>query len=221
MELKAQKRSVTGKGVQALRAEGKIPAVVYGSKEESLPIEVEVGAFTRVLKEAGESIVIELSLDGETKNVLIHDIDHDPVTNEPRHADFYAVQKGQKVNVAVPLAFVGEAPGVKELGANLIKALHELEIEAEATNLPHEIEVDVSSLTSLDSHIAAKDVRLPSGVTLVTGEDEAVASLAMPEEEPEEPAEAPDMDAIGISEDRGKKEDEDDAAPAAEEKTED
>lgn len=206
MELKAQKRSVTGKGVQELRKDGHMPAVVYSAGEESLAISVEATAFGKVLKQAGESTIVELNIDGDTKNVLIHDVDYDPITSAPRHADFYAVKAGQKVEVEVPLVFVGEAPGVKELGANLIKVLHELEIEGEATHLPHELTVDVSSLKTLDDHISAKDVPLPSGVHLITSPEEHVAMLSMPEEESETPVEAPDMASIGISEERGKKE---------------
>lgn len=206
MELTARKRSITGKGVQALRKEGKIPAVVYGAKDTALSIELSTKEFGKVLKDAGESTVIRLSIDGEEKNVLIHDVDYDPVTNAPRHADFYAVQKGQKVKVDVTLSFMGEAPAVKELGANVIKILHDLEIEAEVTNIPHELSVDLSVLTTLESHISAKDVTLPSGVSLVTNPDETVVIVAMPEEEPEEPVAAPDMDTIELSEERGKKE---------------
>lgn len=215
-ELRAAKRSVTGKGVQALRAEGKMPAVVYGAGEESLPIEVSAKEFSKLFKEAGESTVIALDVDGETKNVLIHDVDYDPVTNLPRHVDFYAIRKGQKVEVEVPLVFTGEAPAVKEFGANVIKVLYEVEVSAEATNLPHEISVDISGLKTLDDRIVAKDIPLPPGVTLMTDAEEAVVTLAMPEEEPEEPAAAPDMDSIQISEERGKKEEEKETAGASE-----
>ena len=220
MKLTAQKRSVTGKAVAELRKAGKMPAVVYGAKEETLSIEVDTKSFLKILKEAGESTIVDLDVEGDVKSVLIHDVDHDPISSEPRHVDFYAVQKGQKVEVAVPIEFVGEAPGIKELGANLIKALHEVEVEAEATNLPHELIVDVSGLVTLDDSISAKDIKLPAGVTLITDPEEAVASLAMPEEEPEEPVEAPDMDAIGISEERGKKEEEGDSDSDAGEKPE-
>lgn len=221
-ELKAVKRSVTGKGVQALRKKGILPAVVYGGKEESLPIEIAAKDFGRVLKEAGESTVVQLDVDGEKKNVLIHDVDFDPITNEPRHVDFYAVRKGQKVEVEVPLVFVGEAPAVKELGANLIKVLHELNIEAEATHIPHEIQVDVSGLAAIDQQIDAKDLPLPPGVTLLTKPDDVVATIAAAVEEPVEPVAAPDMGAIEISEERGKKPGDEDAATpeAPAEKTE-
>jgi len=220
MELKAQRRSVTGKGVQALRKEGKVPAVVYGTKQESFPIEMSSKDFGRVFKEAGESTMIELVIDGEKKSALIHDIDRDPVTDEVRHADFYAIQKGQKVEVAVPIIFSGEAPAVKELGANIIKVLHEIEVEGEASRLPHTVSVDVSALVTLESYISAKDIALPDDVRLITAPDEMVATVALPEEEPEEPVATPDMESIGISEERGKKEDEGSEGTASTEKTE-
>ena len=208
MELTAHKRLITGKGVRALRSEGKMPAVVYGAKDKTLSIEVSSKDFARVLKDAGESTVVQLSVDGTVKDVLIHEVDLDPVTHVPRHADFYAIQKGQKVEVEVPLEFIGIAPAVKELGANVVKILHEVEVEAEATNLPHALTVDISTLTTLESYIAAKDIVLPKGVVLAGDPEEVVVNVAMPEEEPEEPVAAPDMESIGISEERGKKEEE-------------
>jgi large subunit ribosomal protein L25 len=97
---------------------------------------------------------------------------------------------------------------VKELGANLVKVMYEIEIEAEAMHLPHEIEVDISVLKGIDQSIAAKDIALPAGVTLVTKPEEVVALIAEHKEEEEVPVEGPDMEAIGISEERGKKEEE-------------
>ena len=213
MELTAQKRDVTGKKVAHLRKQGAMPAVVYGAKEESMPIAVSQKEFAHVLKEAGESTVIQLTIDGVEKNVLVHEVDRDPLTNELRHADFYVVQKGQKVEVRVPIEFTGVAPVVKEKGANVVKVLHEVEVEAEAMHLPHELIVDISSLVNLESFVSAKDIQLPAGVELVTDPEEVVVTVAMPDEEPEEPVAGPDMESIGISEERGKKEEEGEAAP--------
>ena len=208
MELQAAKRTVTGKGVKALRSEGKIPAVVYGAGEDTLAIELSAKDFEKTLKEAGESSVVSLKIDGDTKSVLIHEVDIDPVSNEPRHADFYAIKKGQKVQVEVSIEFVGESQAVKE-GANLVKVMHTLPIEGEATHLPQEIEVDISALAAIGDQITAADIKLPEGITLTVGEEEVIALTAEQKEEEEE--EAPteiDMDAIGDSEERGKKEEE-------------
>ncbi len=215
MELKAAKRTTTGKGVQQLRKEGLMPGIVYGPKQEATAIEMSLRDFSKTLEKAGESTVIALSVDGTAHNVLIHEIDRDPVTDVPRHADFYAVQKGQKVEISIPVEFVGVAPAVKELNGNLVKALHEIEIEAEATNLPHSVTVDVSSLDAIDKQILAGDIVLPAGVTLVTGAEEVVVLIAAAREEEETPVAAPDMSAIGLSEDRGKKEEEVGETPEA------
>ncbi|MBY0538819.1 50S ribosomal protein L25 [Patescibacteria group bacterium] len=207
MEIKAAKRGVSGKGAQALRKEGLMPAVIYGPKQEALPVEMNQREFAKVLEKAGESTVISLSVDGEAHNVLIHEVDYDPVTSVARHADFYAIVKGQKVKVDIELEFVGESLAVKQ-GGNLVKALHELEVEADPMNLPHDLKVDISVLAELNSHILAKDIPLPAGVTLVTGADEVVATVVEAKEEEVVPVAAPDMTAIETSVERGKKEDE-------------
>jgi large subunit ribosomal protein L25 len=208
MELKATKRAILGKGVQELRKEGMMPGIVYGPKQEATPITMPLRDFTKTLEKAGESTVIALSVDGSDMNVLIHEVDRDPVTDTPRHADFYAVQKGQKVSVYVPIEFTGVAPAVKEADGNLVKVLHEIEIEAEATNLPHGVTIDVSGLATIDSQILAGDIALPEGVTLITGPEEVVALIAAANKEEDVIVAAPDMAAIDISEERGKKEEE-------------
>ena len=203
-ELKAAKPTKTGKQVSALRAAGIMPAVVYGPKQEATAVEVSARDFSKVLEKAGESTVVNLSIDGEGHNVLIHEVDRDPITDMPRHADFYAIVKGQKVKVHVPLVFVGESAAVKE-GANLVKALHEIEVEADPMHLPHELTADISLLSAIGTQITAHDITLPAGVILVTDADEVVATILEAKEEVEEVVAAPDMATIGISEERGKK----------------
>jgi large subunit ribosomal protein L25 len=207
MELKAVKRTALGKGLKALRLAGKIPGVVYGAGEEAMSIELSIKDFEQAYKESGESSVITLDIDGSKKSVLIQEVAIDPVLNYPIHADFYAIKKGQKVEVEVPIEFVGESPAVKE-GANLVKVLHALTIEGEATHLPHEINIDVSSIAQVGDSITAGDIRLPAGITLVTKAEEMIVLAAAQVEETEEISEAPDMSQIGISEERGKKEEE-------------
>ena len=160
-----------------------------------------------MLKEAGESTVVVLSGIGNTKEALIHDVDVDPITGEPRHADFYIIEKGKAVVVRVPLEFEGSAPAIKELGGTLVKTLHEIEIEALPANLPHNIVVDISSLIDFDSQILAQDIKLPDGVTLVTALTEvvALASEAKEEEEETEETATPDLESIEV-EKKGKEE---------------
>lgn len=197
-----------GKGVDALRASGHIPAVMYGPKFASTSISIAASDFDKAFREAGESTVITLEGDGVTEDTLVHEVEYHAVTGKPMHVDFYVIEKGKKVQVNVPLEFVGESAAVKA-GADLVKVMHEVEVEAMPKDLPHNIEVDISVLATNDAQIHARDLKIPAGVTLLTGEDEVVALVAVHEEEKEEaPAEEFDPTKIEVSEERGKKEEE-------------
>jgi len=209
MTLNAESRTATGKAAKGLLLEDRMPAVVYGPKQEAISITLSLPEFKKVLRDAGESSVIELTGLGSNMQVLIHEVDRDPVTTLPRHADLYAIQKGAKVEVSVPLSFIGEAPAVK-LGANLIKVMHELAISADASKLPHELEIDISSLEKVGDQIHVKDIKLPSGVITEEDGEEVVAVIQEVEAEPEEVA-AVDMAAIEV-EQKGKTETEEEAA---------
>jgi large subunit ribosomal protein L25 len=209
--LAAENRTETGKKARSLKGLGRMGAVVYGPKHPSTAIVVESRAFEKVLKNAGESSVIEITGLGAPIQALIHEVDRDPVTNVPRHADFYAIEKGAKVEVAVPLVFVGESLAVKE-GASLVKVLHELEIEADAANLPHEISVDISTLVAVGDQIHVSDLKIPAGVTLRVDAEEVVALAQQVEvEKEEEVSAAPDMASIEV-EKKGKDEEETETA---------
>ncbi len=211
ISLTATKREETGKRAKRLLNDGNVPAVVYGPKQEATSITLSAREFERVLKTAGESSVIELGGLGETMQVLIHDVDLDPVTSVPRHVDFYAIEKGAKVEVAVELTYVGESPAVK-LGANLVKVLHELEIEAAPADLPHGIEVDISKLANIGDQIHVSDLMIPPRVTVKAEPDQVVALVQEVKVEEETPVAAPDMSAIEV-EQKGKTEEAGEEAP--------
>jgi large subunit ribosomal protein L25 len=214
LELTATKRTEMGNALASLRATGAMPAVIYGPKQEPVSITVDRRDFEKVFKKAGESTVVTITVDGQAIPTLIHDVDHEPVTNAVRHADFYAIVKGQKVEVAVPLEFVGESAAVKA-GATLVKTLHEIEVEADPMNLPHELSVDISLLVTVGDQVTAGQIKLPSGVTLVTDAEEVVAIAAAANEEVlDEPVAAVDMSAIETSVEKGKKEEEGEAEAA-------
>ncbi len=202
--LAAEERTAVGtKAIRKLRSGGKLPAVLYGGRGEARPIAVSAKDFGKVLAEAGESSLVRLTgLPGEPE-VLIYDVDIDPVSGRPRHADFYLVEKGKKVQVKVPLAFIGTAPAVKELGGVLVKVLHELEVEAEPKDLPQEIAVDVSGLADFEGQIFVRDIKLPPGVAALAKEDEVVAMASQAKEEEEAPPASIDLSAIEV-EKRGK-----------------
>jgi len=169
--------------LSAIRKAGKMPAVFYGKKEASTPIMLPYALFEKTFKEAGESTILHLAGTGIDVDVLIHDVDLDPVTDKPRHADFYAIEKGKKLEIEVPVEFIGVAPAVKDLGGILVKVVHEVEISALPKDLPQKLEVDISSLVAFDSILTAKDIKLPEGVELKVKLDEVIASVYEPKEE--------------------------------------
>lgn len=223
--LKVEKRDIK-EALGEMRKSGKMPAVFYGKKEASTPIKLSYAIFEKTLKEAGESTILHLDGKDIDVDVLIHEVDLDPVTDKPRHADFYAIEKGKKLEIKIPLEFIGVSPAVKDLGGVLVKVMHEVEIEALPKDLPHKLEVDISSLATFDSVVTAASIKLPEGVTLKIKPEEVVASVYEPKEEVVEVAPV-DLSAIEVAK-KGKEAKEGaegaetaEAAPKKDEKKED
>ena len=220
MDLAVQKRETFGKKVKHLRDKGLIPAELYGYGVENAHISVPQKEFDKVYNEAGESSIINLVLDSKKHPVLIYDLQRDPVTDEVLSVDFNQVRMDKKVQIWVPLNFVGESEGVKS-GGILVKAMQELEVEALPTNIPQEIEVDISVLTDIDQSIYVKDLKIPADVEALVGPDTAVASVSAPITEEEEAAQAAEADvsAVKVEGEEKKAEAEEGAEEKAEEKT--
>ena len=202
-KLVAEKRD-GGAALDVIRKAGKVPAVFYSGKVSATSIFVPTAAFKKVWKEAGESSVVTLELDGKNVDVLIHDVAFDPVRDEPIHIDFYAIDKDTKVTVSVPLEFIGESAAVKNLGGTLLKVMHEIEVEGLPKDLPHDVKVDIGALETLESHIVVSDLKLPAGVVAKSDVGETVALITIQKEEVEEAPEAVDLSAIEV-EKKGKK----------------
>lgn len=203
--LQAQFRNKS-ENLDFIRNSGNLPAVFYGSGKETTAISVPAIAFDKALKEAGESSTIRLSLPEGELDVLIHDVQLDPVKHIPTHADFLVVDMNKPIEVMVTLEFVGVAPAVKNGLGTLTKVMHELEISGLPKNIPHQIEVDVSTLETLENQIHVKDLNIPKGIEILSREDEVVALVSAIREEVEE-APAMDLSAIEV-EKKGKKEEE-------------
>ncbi len=214
--LTATKRSKSDKLVD-IRNNGMVPAVVYGAQVENTIIYVSNIAFEKIYKIAGETGTIILEIEDQklkTKkkfNVLIHEIQVHPVSESLVHIDFLVVDMNKLIEVSVPIKFEGTAPAEKDGLGVLIKVLHEFEVEALPGNIPSQIIVDLSPLIELDFQIHAKNISLPSGVKMLTDEDEVVAIIApIKEEEIEEKEEAPvDLSSIEVDK-KGKKDEEKD-----------
>ena len=210
LTLKAKKR-VVGEKTEVLKKGGEIPAVFYGMGKSSTSISISIVEFKKIWNKAGESSTIEITSPDGKVDALIHEVQTDPVTDEPIHVDFLVVDMNKKIKVNVPLEFIGVSAAVKGGSGTLVKVLHEVEVEALPKDLPHNIIVDISKLENLDSHILVSDLVLPSGVTMVTDAEEVVSSIAEQKEEKEETASPVDLSKIEV-EKKGKKEEEAEAA---------
>lgn len=222
--IKAEKRD-SGVKLDVLRKSGKIPAVFYGAGKDTTSISIPNIEFKKVWKEAGESSAVKIGMTGGDIDVLIHEVQVDPVTDEPIHIDFLAIDMKKKIRVKVPLVFEGISNAVKNGMGNLVKVLHEIEIEALPANLPQKLSVDISPLETLENQIFVSNIKLPVGVLAITSAGDVVASIVAQVEEKEEVVVAPDLSAIEV-EKKGKKEEEGapvvegTVAPAKEEKAE-
>lgn len=181
-QLTAVKRSSSKRStVTELRRTGKIPAVVYGSDIESYPIAVEEGQFAHVVRTQGMNQVVSLSVDGDSYNVMIKEVQREPLRNKVLHLDFGTVNMNEEIETAVPVTLEGEAPGVKE-GGVLQQVLHQLTVRCLPGVIPESITVDISGLKVGDS-ITAGAVQLPSGVELKHEDDEVVVNISTPRSE--------------------------------------
>ena len=171
IKLDVQKREVFGKKVKSLKTQGLIPAELYGHNRPNFHLSVSAKEFFKVFREAGETTIINLSFEKEELPVLVHEVTKDPLGEGITHIDFYQVKMDEKIDVPIPLEFIGEASAVREKEGVLVKAMQEVEVRALPANLPSRIDVDVSVLNDIGESIYVKDLNLPAGVEpLIDGE---------------------------------------------------
>jgi len=203
--------------LKTLRKMGELPAVFYGMGGEAISITVPVVEFKKVWEQVGESSTVKITGPKISADVLIHEVQLDPVSNQPVHIDFLVVDMNKKIQVGIPLEFIGVSQAVKSGLGMLVKVLHEVEVEALPKDLPHHFSVDISKLLDLNSLILVSDIVLPSGVVMITKDTEVVASIIEQKEEKEEVVEDVDLTKIEV-EKKGKKEEEGEVAENTEEK---
>ena len=183
LTLPAETRERAGKGAsRALRREGRVPAVVYGGKEEPLAIHVEEKELRRQLGTGHFfNSIVEVEVSGKKLRTLPKDVAFHPVSDRPLHVDFFRLAKDAKVTVEVPVVFINEAasPGLKRGGVlNMVR--HSLELVCESDKIPDDIQIDVTGLDVGDS-IHISHVTLPEGsVSAITDRDFTIASIVAP-----------------------------------------
>lgn len=202
-----------GDDIKSLRAEGKLLAVLYGPKVKNISLELNYRDFEKIFKEAGGSSLISLEVKGEKEpfQVLIHEIQEDPLTSEFIHVDLYQPDLKKEIETNVPLVFEGESEAVKSLGGTLIKNITEIEVKALPQNLPHEIKVNIEKLKTFEDHIKISDLEILREVKILKDAKEIIASVVPPtkvEEELEKPIEEKVEEAEEVEEKVEEKEEE-------------
>jgi large subunit ribosomal protein L25 len=186
VKLAAKNRAEKGKKTNKGRKEGLIPAVIYGRKIASESLWVNALDLRRLLKKSGESTIINLEIDGKNdRNVIIHEIQRNPLTHKIIHVDFYQVRMDEKIETNVELIFVGEAPAVKDLGGVLVKNISEVEVKCLPADLPAHIDVDIASLKTFEERILVKDLKVGKGVEIMQEEETVVVLVTPPRSEEE------------------------------------
>lgn len=173
--LETTQRDITGKKVKQLRREGIIPGVVYGPEMEPMKLAFEMRSLRQTLLQAGGTQIIELHVGKEKIPTLARDVQRDPVRGDMLHVDFYRVSLTRKLTAQVPVVLVGESPAAASGTANIDHVLTSLEIEALPTNLPPQIEVDLSLLKEAGDQIKVADLPLPEGCVAMADPEELVA----------------------------------------------
>jgi large subunit ribosomal protein L25 len=216
VKLKVEPRTATGRSAaRRLKARGIVPAVVYGGKEKSQPLQVSARDINAMLSHAsGENILVELEIAGQKapRTALLQEVQHSPVGGDVLHVDFHAISMDEKIQADVPLEALGIATGVKNFGGLLEQNLRVLPIECLPRDLPDKITVDVSALNIGDS-IHVRDIKLPSGVIAKVQAELTAFSVMAPVIE-EEPVAAEAEAAAGPEVITAKKEEGEAAAPA-------
>jgi len=171
------------------RQKDTVAGVLYGPEiKKNVSLELDSKEFDKVYRDAGQSSLISLSIEGQKDKflVLIHQIQLDPLSDKPVHIDFYQPKLKEETEVKIHLVFEGESLAVKDLGGTLVKNISEVEVRALPQDLPREIRVNVSKLKTFQDTILIKDIELPPGVKILKKPEEIVALAVQPQKVEEE-----------------------------------
>lgn len=180
VEMKAKKRDLSTKGaLQNLRAQGEVPAVIYGGQKDPFTLVIGAKEFMQHVKAHGLNFLMNLTSEKGTEMVLVKEVQRDPISRAPLHIDFQRVSMKDKLTVNVPIHVVGEAPGVKLSGGILEHILREVRVRCVASAIPAALEVNVSSL-QINQGLRVKDLSLPEGVEVLVEANQLVVNVVAP-----------------------------------------
>ncbi len=214
--LSAVPRTVLGKKVKRLRAEGVLPANVYGRGLDSTAIQLDGRDFRRSIRQAGVRSMFELAIEGEqeARHVLVRALDREGGAGEPIHVDFYQVDLNRPIQTTAIIRLTGVAPAVTDLGGTLLQHLETVAIRCLPLDIPEAIELDVSPLETFETSLSVAHLAMPQGVELLVASDIGVATVDAPRltiEGEEEMGEGEDLEEMELEGEEGEG-----AAPAEE-----
>jgi large subunit ribosomal protein L25 len=178
--LQVDKRVVTGKKVKFLRNKGIIPVHLFGHNVESLSLQGDAAVLGKVISQAGKTRLIDLKVGKSQKNhnVMVREVQKDPIRGSLMHIDLYEVNMAEKIKVEVPIVTVGESPALKIRENMLYHTLNSLLIECLPDKMPDRIRVDISVITEVDQAIHVKDIVIPE-VAILNDPDVQIVKVAL------------------------------------------
>jgi large subunit ribosomal protein L25 len=169
------------KGAKVLRKNDSIPGVLYYKGEETINVAVNKLTLYQAIQ-SGKRIY-EIEIEGDTQYVMIKELQYHPVNDDIIHIDLMRVRRSEKIKIAVPLILVGDAEGIKE-GGVLSQAMTQIEIECFPTDVPKNIELDITELEMNNSYSVA-DLKVVDDVTILSASDLNIVSIQPPAAEEE------------------------------------
>ena len=177
--LKLSQREAVGKGLNRLRHDGVVPAVIHNHGQPSIHVMAPETELVKVYQQAGKHHPLNLEVGSDKYLALIKDAHFNPVKRRLQHVVFQAIKQDEKVEAEIPVHLQGEIPAEK-VGLIVLHQLDTVEIEALPKNLPDELTVDVTGLTELHDKVTVGDIEVPDGVTILTDAEHPIATIAEP-----------------------------------------
>lgn len=192
IELETTTRETLGKKVRFLRRQGIIPIHLFGHDIDSMALQCDALQLQQAMAQAGRTHIISLMLDKAKKprNVVVREVQRDPVTDELLHVDLYQVRMDEKIQVEVPIVLTGEAPALKQKENMLTQALHTLTISCLPDRIPVSAPVDISALLDAEQTIHVKDIAVDEGITVTNDPEQTVVKISVKRAEKVEEVEA-------------------------------
>jgi len=181
LTLSTTNRSVLGKKTRFLRRQGITPVHIFGHNIKSVALQCDTAELQSIIARAGMTKLVTLEIGGNKRprTVFIREIQKDPIKGQLIHVDFYQVKKTEKIKVDVPIILFGEAPAMKEKDRLLTHGVTSLSIECLPTEVPPQIQVDLSPLEELEQAIYIRDITLSPGITIMTDPEQLVAKVSV------------------------------------------